>query len=55
MGAAIIATVVLGYYKDYDEAIQNMISVGETYIPTHVEVYEELFGKWQRIYRKGEM
>lgn len=33
LGAAVIAAVASGYYKDFDEAIQNMIHVKEIYYP----------------------
>lgn len=51
LGAAINAAVGLGYYTNFETAIQMMCHIGETYqpIPKNVKVYDQLFN---RVYRK---
>jgi sugar (pentulose or hexulose) kinase len=51
LGAAIVAAVGLGYYPDYEAAVQGMTSIRQTLqpIPRNRDLYADLY---ERIYRK---
>ncbi|MDD2457987.1 MAG: carbohydrate kinase [Eubacteriales bacterium] len=50
-GAAITAAVGIGYYKNYREAIKEMVQVKKTYEPINSEsrIYEESYGFYREI------
>ena len=53
LGAAILAFVSLGYYKNYDEAIENMVRISSSFTPNkeNVKIYNSLFNNiYKHIY-----
>lgn len=53
LGAAMAATLAAGIYVDFDEAARSMVAVERVVEPNadHREVYEDLFGRYVRLYR----
>jgi xylulokinase len=51
-GAALLAAVVCGEYKDVKEACSRVISYGETIYPQieNMEIYTKLYGIYQSLY-----
>ena len=53
LGAAILAGVAVGIYKDFDDAVKKTVKIKMHYEPdkTNFSVYEKGFGKYQKIYK----
>jgi xylulokinase len=53
LGAAMLATLGVGIYKDIHEAIKNMVHVVDRWdpIPENVKIYEEMFGIFRETYQ----
>ncbi len=53
LGAAMLATLGVGIYKDIHEAIENMVHVDNRWepIPENVKVYNEMFGIFRDTYQ----
>lgn len=53
LGAAILAAVGLGLYKDLNEAVAAMVHMEKSYIPNkdNHEVYTELYATWRKFYK----
>jgi xylulokinase len=53
LGAAMLATLGVGIYKDIHEAIENMVHVDNRWepIPENVKVYNEMFGIFRETYQ----
>jgi sugar (pentulose or hexulose) kinase len=55
LGAAINTAVGLGLYKSYDEAVEKMTHIGESFEPVaeHVELYNKLFNNvYKKMYKQ---
>lgn len=54
LGSAIIASVGAGIYKNYQEAVSNMVHIQKTYLPNKDNVlkYEKIFLMWKETYQK---
>lgn len=52
LGAAINAGVGVGIYRDYDEAIQNIVKIDRVYQPNpeNAEIYQDLYQRWLSAY-----
>jgi sugar (pentulose or hexulose) kinase len=52
LGACVVASVQLGYYKDYDEAVRRMVKVENRIQPNAeaVDVYRKAYLKYKEIY-----
>jgi xylulokinase len=52
LGAAGLAAIGAGLYKDLDEVVENMVSFGTTYdpIPENVALYDKLFSIYKESY-----
>ncbi|MGM0366887.1 MAG: xylulokinase [Actinomycetota bacterium] len=56
LGAAMIAAVGSGFYKDYKEACNNMVKLGSIYEPCseHRSTYEENYNKFLKLYNNNK-
>ena len=56
LGAAIIAGVSVGVYKDYNEAIKKIIRIKKRYKPNpdNKEIYKNTYQKYNDLYKKVE-
>jgi len=52
LGAAILATVQLGYFKDINEAVSKIVKVKKSYIPTPSDYYRKQYNEFLDIYNK---
>ncbi len=57
LGAAIIAGVSVGVYKDYNEAIKKIIRIKKRYKPNpdNKEIYKNTYQKYNDLYQKVEV
>ncbi|MCI8326781.1 MAG: xylulose kinase [Lachnospiraceae bacterium] len=53
LGCAIVASVGAGLYKDFQEAVDNMVRVTKRYTPNpkNVEVYKDAYEVWRTIFK----
>ena len=54
LGAAILASVGAGVYKNLDEAINNMVHIEKIVEPDKksTKIYRKLYKKWKKIYNQ---
>lgn len=62
LGASMVAFIAKGIYKDYDEAIKNMVRVKDTFIPDekeheiyqrlYKEIYCDIYNRLEPLYKK---
>ena len=55
IGSSMVAFIARGVYKDYNEAIENMVNIKDTFNPIpenhkkYEKIYTELYGKIQPV------
>ncbi len=54
LGSAILASIGAGIYKNFDEAVNNMVHLEKTVKPDKIltKTYRKLFKKWKKIYNQ---
>ena len=54
LGAALLAGIGVGLYRDLDDATARAVRAGPTRVPdpTHVPLYDELYGRWLAVKAK---